>query len=142
MKVQGLLLHETSNTNITACTWTSKKWPFTTPTGKVLIRAYVGKPGDTVVEDHTDSEIVNIVRDDLSKMMKFYGDPDFSIVNRLPKSMPQYHVGHINKIKEIQEHIATTYPRLRITGAPFEAVGLPDCVAQAEEAAKSILVEL
>lgn len=138
----GFVIARTSNTNITACTWTSKKWPFTTPTGKVLIRAYVGKPGDTVVEDHTDSEIVNIVRDDLSKMMKFYGDPDFSIVNRLPKSMPQYHVGHINKIKEIQEHIATTYPRLRITGAPFEAVGLPDCVAQAEEAAKSILVEL
>lgn len=138
----GFVIARTSNTNITACTWTSKKWPFTTPTGKVLIRAYVGKPGDTVVEDHTDSEIVNIVRDDLSKMMKFYGDPDFSIVNRLPQSMPQYHVGHINKIKEIQEHIATTYPRLRITGVPFEAVGLPDCVAQAEEAAKSILVEL
>ncbi|MDU9418099.1 protoporphyrinogen oxidase [Staphylococcus lloydii] len=138
----GFVIARTSNTNITACTWTSKKWPFTTPTGKVLIRAYVGKPGDTVVEDHTDSEIVNIVRDDLSKMMKFYGGPDFSIVNRLPQSMPQYHVGHINKIKEIQEHIATTYPRLRITGAPFEAVGLPDCVAQAEETAKSILVEL
>ncbi|MBF7024595.1 protoporphyrinogen oxidase [Staphylococcus kloosii] len=138
----GFVIARTSNTNITACTWTSKKWPFTTPEGKVLIRAYVGKPGDTVVEDHTDSEIVNIVRNDLSKMMKFYGDPDFSIVNRLPHSMPQYHVGHINKIKEIQEHIATTYPRLRITGAPFEAVGLPDCVAQAQEAVKSMLVEL
>lgn len=138
----GFVIARTSNTNITACTWTSKKWPFTTPEGKVLIRAYVGKPGDTVVEDHTDSEIVNIVRNDLSKMMKFYGNPDFSIVNRLPHSMPQYHVGHINKIKEIQEHIATTYPRLRITGAPFEAVGLPDCVAQAQEAVESMLVEL
>jgi oxygen-dependent protoporphyrinogen oxidase len=138
----GFVIARTSNTNITACTWTSKKWPFTTPEGKVLIRAYVGKPGDTVVEDHTDSEIVNIVRNDLSKMMRFYGDPDFSIVNRLPHSMPQYHVGHINKIKEIQEHIATTYPRLRITGAPFEAVGLPDCVAQAQEAIESMLVEL
>ncbi|MDT3960631.1 protoporphyrinogen oxidase [Staphylococcus kloosii] len=138
----GFVIARTSNTNITACTWTSKKWPFTTPEGKVLIRAYVGKPGDTVVEDYTDSEIVNIVRNDLSMMMKFNGDPDFSIVNRLPHSMPQYHVGHINKIKEIQAHIATTYPRLRITGAPFEAVGLPDCVAQAQEAVKSMLVEL
>lgn len=138
----GFVIARTSNTNITACTWTSKKWPFTTPEGKVLIRAYVGKPGDTVVEDHTDAEIVNIVRNDLSMMMKFNGDPDFSIVNRLPHSMPQYHVGHINKIKEIQAHIATTYPRLRITGAPFEAVGLPDCVAQAQEAVKSMLVEL
>ena len=36
--------------------------------------------------------------------------------------MPQYHVGHIKMIKEIQQHIKTTYPRLRVTGAPFEAV--------------------
>lgn len=53
--------------------------------GKVLLRAYVGKPGDTVVDDHTDEEIVNIARRDLSKMMTFKGDPDFTIVNRLPK---------------------------------------------------------
>ena len=78
---------------------------FTTPDGKVLIRAYIGKPGDTVVQDHTDEEIVSIVRRDLSQMMKFKGDPEFSIVNRLPKSMPQYKVGHIDKIKDIQTHV-------------------------------------
>ena len=86
----------------------------------MLIRAYVGKPGDTVVDDHTDDEIVSIVRRDLSQMMTFKGDPDFTIVNRLPKSMPQYHVGHIKNIKAIQQHIKNTYPRLRITGAPLK----------------------
>ncbi|TGS89731.1 protoporphyrinogen oxidase, partial [bacterium M00.F.Ca.ET.177.01.1.1] len=40
----GFVIARTSDTNITACTWTSKKWPFTTPEGKALIRAYVGKP--------------------------------------------------------------------------------------------------
>ncbi|MDT4036904.1 FAD-dependent oxidoreductase, partial [Staphylococcus hominis] len=89
----GFVIARTSHTDITACTWTTKKWPFTTPKGKVLLRAYVGKPGDTVVDDHTDEEIVNIARRDLSKMMTFKGDPDFTIVNRLPKSMPQYHIG-------------------------------------------------
>ena len=44
-----------------------------------MIRAYIGKPGDTVVQDHTDEEIVSIVRRDLSQMMKFKGDPEFSI---------------------------------------------------------------
>ena len=89
----GFVIARTSDTDITACTWTSKKWPFTTPEGKVLIRAYVGKPGDTVVDDHTDDKLVSIVRRDLSQMMTFKGDPEFTIVNRLPKSMPQYHVG-------------------------------------------------
>ena len=44
-----------------------KKWPFTTPEGKVLIRAYIGKPGDTVVADHTDDELVSMARKDLTK---------------------------------------------------------------------------
>lgn len=138
----GFVIARTSNTDITACTWTSKKWPFTTPEGKVLIRAYVGKPGDTVVDDHTDEEIVSIVRRDLKQMMTFKGDPEFTIVNRLPKSMPQYHVGHIKQIRKIQEHIKRTYPRLKITGAPFEAVGLPDCIQQGHNAVDEMLEEL
>ncbi|MDG0844118.1 protoporphyrinogen oxidase [Staphylococcus equorum] len=138
----GFVIARTSETSITACTWTSKKWPFTTPEGKVLIRAYVGKPNDTVVDDHTDEEIVNIVKKDLSQMMTFKGAPDFSIVNRLPKSMPQYHVGHIDRIKEVQAHIRTSYPRLRITGASFEAVGLPDCIQQGKNAVEELIAEL
>lgn len=138
----GFVIARTSKTSITACTWTSKKWPFTTPEGKVLIRAYVGKPNDTVVDDHTDEEIVNIVKKDLSQMMTFKGAPDFSIVNRLPKSMPQYHVGHIDRIKEVQAHISTSYPRLRITGASFEAVGLPDCIQQGKNAVEELIAEL
>ena len=97
-----------------------EKWPFTTPEGKALIRAYVGKPGDSVVDDHTDDELVSIVRRDLSQMMTFKGDPEFTIVNRLPKSMPQYHVGHIQQIRQIQAHIKQTYPRLRVTGASLK----------------------
>ncbi|HDD0554049.1 TPA: protoporphyrinogen oxidase [Staphylococcus aureus] len=138
----GFVIARTSDTDITACTWTSKKWPFTTPEGKVLIRAYVGKPGDTVVDDHTDNELVSIVRRDLSQMMTFKGDPEFTIVNRLPKSMPQYHVGHIQQIRQIQAHIKQTYPRLRVTGASFEAVGLPDCITQGKVAAEEVIAEL
>ncbi|MEB6298476.1 protoporphyrinogen oxidase [Staphylococcus xylosus] len=138
----GFVIARTSETDITACTWTSKKWPFTTPAGKVLLRAYVGKPNDIVVDDHTDEELVNIVKKDLSQMMTFKGSPDFSIVNRLPKSMPQYHVGHINKIRSIQTHIKQNYPKLRITGASFEAVGLPDCIQQGKNAVEELLAEL
>ena len=138
----GFVIARTSHTDITACTWTTKKWPFTTPKGKVLLRAYVGKPGDTVVDDHTDEEIVNIARRDLSKMMTFKGDPDFTIVNRLPKSMPQYHIGHMTQIRNIQNHVKRQYNGLRITGAPFEAVGLPDCIQQGKNAVEELIDEL
>ena len=94
------------------------------------------------MDDHTDEEIVSIVRRDLKQMMTFKGDPEFTKVNRLPKSMPQYHVGHIKQIRKIQEHIKRTYPRLKITGAPFEAVGLPDCIQQGHNAVDEMLEEL
>lgn len=138
----GFVIARTSQTDITACTWTSKKWPFTTPEGKVLIRAYVGKPGDTVVKDHSDEELVDIVKRDLTQMMTFKGVPDFSIVNRLPNSMPQYRVDHMDNISAIQAHIKHNYPRLRIAGASFEAVGLPDCILQGKNAVSELLNEL
>ena len=116
----GFVIARTSQTDITACTWTSKKWPFTTPEGKVLIRAYVGKPGDTVVKDHSDEELVN----------------------RLPNSMPQYRVDHMDNISAIQAHIKHNYPRLRIAGASFEAVGLPDCILHGKNAVSELLNEL
>ena len=55
----GFVIARTSHTDITACTWTTKSGRLLHK-GKVLLRAYVGKPGDTVVDDHTDEEIVNI----------------------------------------------------------------------------------
>ncbi|NJH65091.1 protoporphyrinogen oxidase [Staphylococcus agnetis] len=135
----GFVIARTSNTSITACTWTTKKWPHTTPDGKVLIRAYIGKPGDDIVKTHSDEELVAIAQKDLSQMMTFYGEPDFTIVNKMVDASSQYHVGHIHQIKQIQEHVYKNYPHLQITGASFEAVGLPDCIQQAQDAVQRLI---
>ncbi|UXU65089.1 protoporphyrinogen oxidase [Staphylococcus agnetis] len=135
----GFVIARTSNTSITACTWTTKKWPHTTPDGKVLIRAYIGKPGDDIVKTHSDEELVAIAKKDLSQMMTFYDEPDFTIVNKMLDASPQYHVGHIHQIKQIQEHVYKNYPHLQITGASFEAVGLPDCIQQAQDAVQRLI---
>ncbi len=134
----GFVIARNSDTVITACTWTDKKWSHAAPKGKTLLRAYVGRPGDTVVQDHDDAAIVKLARQDLDKMMEITGEPEFSIVTRLYNSMPQYEVGHIDKIHTIQHYVSTHYPNLVITGASFEAVGLPDCISQAQKAALKI----
>lgn len=72
-------------------------------------------------------------------MMTFYGEPDFTIVNKMLDASPQYHVGHIHQIKQIQEHVYKNYPHLQITGASFEAVGLPDCIQQAQDAVQRLI---
>ena len=77
----GFIVSRNSDFRITACTWTHKKWPESTPDGKILLRAYVGKPGDQGVVDLSDEEIINIALNDLNKTMNITGKPEFSIVS-------------------------------------------------------------
>lgn len=138
----GFVIARNSDTVITACTWTDKKWAHAAPEGKVLLRAYVGRPGDDVVKNHTDDELMKLARHDLDKMMEIDGEPEFTIVTRLMNSMPQYHVGHIDRVKAVQQHMRSHYPGLILTGASFEAVGLPDCISQARNAARELAAVL
>lgn len=138
----GFVIARNSETSITACTWTDKKWPHTTPKGKALLRAYIGRPGDDVIKTKSEEELVQIARRDLNQMMTIKGEPNFTIVTKLPNSMPQYSVGHIDRIYQVQDYMKQTYPGLALTGASFEAVGLPDCINQAYKAVQDINIIL
>src|SRR5699024_4679846 len=89
----GFVVAKKMDTAITACTWTNKKWKHSTPEGKALLRAYVGRPGDFIVQEKTDEEIIRLARKDLDKIMDIEGEPEFSIVTKLEQSMPQYKIG-------------------------------------------------
>ncbi|MGR5874179.1 FAD-dependent oxidoreductase [Bacillus pacificus] len=65
----GFVVSRNSDYTITACTWTHKKWPHTTPEGKMLLRCYVGRPGDEAVVEQTEEELVQLVLEDLRKTM-------------------------------------------------------------------------
>ena len=51
-------------------------------------------------------------------------------VTRWNESMPQYHVGHKERIKEFRDALKASYPGVYATGASFEGVGIPDCIDQ------------
>ncbi|KAA6453636.1 protoporphyrinogen oxidase [Bacillus swezeyi] len=138
----GFVISRNSDFSITACTWTNKKWPNTTPKGKVLLRAYVGKAGDESVVEQSDNEMVKIVLDDLKRIMKIDGEPEMSCITRWNEAMPQYHVGHKKRINEIRERLKTSYPGIFVTGASFEGVGIPDCIDQGKQAVKDVLSHL
>lgn len=135
----GFVVSRRMDTSITACTWTNKKWKHSTPAGKALLRAYVGRPGDFIVEEKNDDEIVRLARKDLDKIMDLEGDPEFTIVTKLKHSMPQYKVGHKSRIDAIRKYMEEHFPGIRLTGASHYGVGLPDCVNQARDAVDSII---
>jgi oxygen-dependent protoporphyrinogen oxidase len=134
----GFLVPRTEGKFITACTWTSSKWLHTAPSDKVLLRCYVGRSGAEGWLDMSDDELVARVRADLKSMLGLDADPLFHEITRLPKSMPQYPVGHLDRVRAAREQLAAAMPGVAIAGAGFHGVGLPDCIRQGKEAAQAI----
>ncbi|WP_449539359.1 protoporphyrinogen oxidase [Ferdinandcohnia sp. Marseille-Q9671] len=135
----GFVVSRNNDYIITAVTWTHKKWPHTTPDGKVLLRCYVGKAGDEAIVDQSDEEIVKVVLDDLNKTMNITDQPEFSIVTRWKDAMPQYTVGHKERVQFVNQNIAEHLPGVFLAGSSYEGLGLPDCIDQGEAAVQKVL---
>ena len=138
----GFLVSRSSDYSITACTWTHRKWPTTTPDGKVLIRAFVGRVGDEAIVDLPDAEIEKIVLADLGQVMNITGKPDFTVITRWKKDRPQYRVGHKQRIAAARAELESKFPQVKLAGASYNGVGLPDCIDQGRAAVKEVLEDL
>ncbi|WP_042455170.1 protoporphyrinogen oxidase [Neobacillus dielmonensis] len=135
----GFVVSRHNDYSITACTWTHKKWIHSAPKGKVLLRCYVGKAGDETIVDLSDDQIVKIVLDDLKKTMDITMNPDFFIVSRWKNAMPQYTVGHKQRLAKILEQMKKELPGVYLAGSSYGGVGVPDCINQGEAAVKQVL---
>ncbi|PFG07144.1 oxygen-dependent protoporphyrinogen oxidase [Bacillus sp. es.034] len=133
------LVSRNSDYSLTAGTWTHKKWPHTAPEGKALLRCYLGKSGDETIVDLSDDHIEQIVLDDLSKIMEIDGPPDFTIVSRYKNSMPQYTVGHRERIQRMYEQAEATLPGVFIAGSSYDGLSIPDCIGQGERTVAKVL---
>ncbi|UOR13190.1 protoporphyrinogen oxidase [Halobacillus amylolyticus] len=138
----GFVVSRNSKFRITACTWTHKKWPHSTPEGKVMLRCYLGKPGDQEVVDLSDEEIIEIALKDLNQTMDITAKPEFSLVTRWYNAMPQYFVGHKERLNEVEEHMRNELPGIYLAGGSYNGIGLPDCIDQGETAVQNILQHL
>ncbi|MCM3717478.1 protoporphyrinogen oxidase [Fictibacillus phosphorivorans] len=137
----GFVIAKSEKTSITACTWTSRKWPHTTPKGKVLLRCYVGRAEDQGIVHESDEVILDKVLNDLKKIMGVDTRPDKYYVSRMIDSMPQYEVDHKEYVKELRATFENVFPGVHFAGAPYDGVGLPDCVNSAKKAVESLLTK-
>ncbi|NHN30112.1 protoporphyrinogen oxidase [Paenibacillus agricola] len=138
----GLLVPRSEGRFITACTWTSSKWLHAAPPGKVLLRCYVGRSGDERWMGMSEAEIIDGVRHDLRELMGITAQPQFTEITKMPRSMPQYPVGHLQMVNRVRSSLAEQMPGVLVTGAAFHGVGLPDCVRQGKEAAQTLVAWL
>lgn len=135
----GFVIPHKEGTTITACTWTSSKWSHTAKNGKVLMRFYVGRAGEEAIVDESDETIVERVRADVKKIMGITAEPMFTRVARWRRSMPQYTVGHLDRVKTFVDQAARDLPGVFFAGAGFTGLGIPDTIGQGKQTAGQIV---
>lgn len=135
----GFVVSRNSDFAITACIASHRKWPTQTPDGKTLFQALIGRVGDEAVVELSDKEIEKTVLADLRKSMTIETEPDFTVVSRWNEAMPQYLVGHQERVEKARKEVEESFPMVQMIGSSFEGFGLEGCVAQGVAAAHRIL---
>lgn len=123
---------------IVGCTFSSAKFARRAPADSVLLRAFVGGALAPRAAEQDDATLRNALRELLKSTLGIQAEPRLTVVRRYPKSMPQYPVGHAERVERIERE-ATRLPALALAGNAYHGIGIPDCIHQAELAAERIL---
>jgi oxygen-dependent protoporphyrinogen oxidase len=137
----GYVIPQVEESDLLACTWTSNKWPGRAPVGRLLLRVYLGRDGRQDVTELSDDELVALARAEVDQMLRLTVHPARVWIHRWPQAMPQYHLGHPARLKEIETRCAKT-PGLFLAGAAYRGVGIPDCIESGEHAAEAAMTYL
>ena len=133
----GYVIPRAEGGDVLACTWSSQKWEHRAPEECVLVRVYLGRFGGRDVTSDTDDELVAGARAEIA-FLGVSARPVLTCVHRWPLGMPQYVVGHPDRLERIDSALAA-HSGLALAGAAYRGVGIPDCIASGEAAAESVV---
>jgi oxygen-dependent protoporphyrinogen oxidase len=136
----GFLVPQSSEPgrSLLAATFTHQKFAHRAANGAVLVRAFFGgAPAESLLAQN-DLALARLAREELSHYLGPLPSADVTVVRRWPRSLPQYEVGHQERIAEFDQQIAAL-PGLRCVGSAYHGVGLPDLVRDGRAAARNLL---
>ncbi len=137
----GFIVPKIANRRIMAVTWSSIKWDHRAPQGMVLLRAFVGGAQRQELAACGDQEMLTMVKEELSAIMGITSPPEKSWIFRWPQGMPQYIMGHLERLEAI-DTITKRQKGLYLAGAGYRGIGIPDCINQGRQAAIKAWEEL
>jgi oxygen-dependent protoporphyrinogen oxidase len=120
--------------------WDSSIYPGRAPEGHVLVRVMIGGASDPDAVDLDDDTLLHIIRRDLQTTMRVDAEPSFSRIFRHRLGIPQYRVGHGDKLARIEARLAN-HPGLYVTGNSYRGVAINSCIAEAGPLAERIASE-
>lgn len=127
----GFIAPQRTRRDLLGVQWCSSIYPGRAPEGMVLLRAMCGGWHRPEQVDWDDARLVAAVRAELRLAMGIEAAPVMQYLVRWDRAIPQYHLGHLERIRQIDARVAR-YPGLFLTGNAFQGVAMNDCTEQAE----------
>jgi oxygen-dependent protoporphyrinogen oxidase len=137
----GFVVPSIEKRKIIAGSFSSLKFEGRAPEGFILARVFLGGVLQSEMMKLSDDEMIAAARDEFRDLLGVTAAPGMIEVQRWPAAMPQYAVGHLDRVAKIEE-IAAHIPNLFLAGAAYRGVGVPDCVRSGEHAAEATFERL
>ncbi len=148
LALSGFLVPAVDGHPVKAVTLSTVKWPHLRRAANShkagdlhLVRCSLGRLGDEAVLQRDDAELAGLAAADLAEATGVSGPPADAIVTRWGGGLPQYSVGHLDRVARIRAGVAAQ-PGLAVCGAAYDGVGIPACIATARQAADQLLAWL
>jgi protoporphyrinogen/coproporphyrinogen III oxidase len=134
----GYLVPAVDGRPVKAVTFSTVKWPHLAAGGVHIVRCSVGRIGEEAVLQRDDADLAALAAADLVAATGVAGAPADVRVSRWGGGLPQYAVGHLDRVRKIRDAVAAL-PGLAVCGAAYDGVGIPACIASARLAADQVL---
>jgi oxygen-dependent protoporphyrinogen oxidase len=139
----GYLVPAVDGRAVKAVTFSTVKWPHlrSGEAGLEIVRCSLGRIGEEAVLQRDDADLARLAAADLAAATGVRGGPAGVRVSRWGGGLPQYAVGHRERVARIRAAVATQ-PGLAVCGAAYDGLGIPACIASARQAADQVLAHL
>ncbi len=134
----GFLVPVSEGRSMLACTFVHRKFLGRTPSGKAVLRAFLGGMKNEALLTEPDDVLVATVRRELNEILGITAEPEHAQVSRWRRAMAQYSVGHQERTKRIAARVAAL-KGLRLVGNAYDGIGIPDCIRLGRLAAKELV---
>jgi oxygen-dependent protoporphyrinogen oxidase len=137
----GFVVPVVEGRTLLACSFSSVKFAGRAPEGYALLRGFVGgalQPSNFALDEE---RMIEAVRADLRELLGIEKPPLFAHVEKWPRSMAQYHLGHLERINAIKNRL-DQLPNLQLAGNAYGGAGIPDCIRSGEAAADNIIASI
>ena len=133
----GIIYPHIDDGQVIALSFSSNKFALRCDDDHVLIRCFIGGAMQSELVDLNDEKLVEIAISQLDRSIGFSGETVFTEVCRWKNCMPQYHLGHLDRVRQIEQQVAT-HPNLEVAGNSYWGVGVPACIASGKAAAERL----